>query len=59
MLACLRFGVSGGVFVAWRMDAWEGSEVCVRRFSVTVRLRALYADNAPWWLKLPAVGTLK
>lgn len=48
---CLpSIGAAGGALVAWRRDLWEAASPCTRRFSVTIRLRAIASDAPPWWL---------
>jgi len=43
-------GVAGGAVVAWRRDLWDASDIGVRRFSVTIRLKPLHSMGEPWWL---------
>ena len=43
-------GMAGGAVVAWRRDLWDASDIGVRRFSVTIRLKPLHSMGEPWWL---------
>lgn len=43
-------GVAGAAIVAWRRDLWAGSQVTIRRFSITLSLALLSGQGDPWWL---------
>lgn len=43
-------GVAGGAVTSWRRDLWTGSQLSVRRHSVTILLTPLAGPGEPWWL---------